>query len=145
MILLTCSPALPAIAISCEFSAVFNFGDSNSDTGGLSATFGPAPPPNGETFFGRPSGRYSDGRLIIDFIVWAQALSSAAGEVPGFGNYITNMSVNNLKIFLLQPAARKAGTGPGWPLAWGDFINTDLLKNPFFTTSNAVIYIQLIT
>ncbi|ONK58119.1 uncharacterized protein A4U43_C09F8320 [Asparagus officinalis] len=53
---------------ACNFPAVFNFGDSNSDTGGLSSAFGPAPPPNGETFFGKPAGRYSDGRLIIDFI-----------------------------------------------------------------------------
>ncbi|KAK9934623.1 hypothetical protein M0R45_021760 [Rubus argutus] len=53
---------------SCSFPAIFNFGDSNSDTGGLSAAFGQAPYPNGETFFRTPSGRYSDGRLIIDFI-----------------------------------------------------------------------------
>ena len=53
---------------TCEFPAVFNFGDSNSDTGGLSAAFGQAGPPAGETYFGAPAGRYSDGRLIIDFI-----------------------------------------------------------------------------
>lgn len=52
----------------CNFPAIFNFGDSNSDTGGLSAAFGQAPYPNGETFFQTPSGRYCDGRLIIDFI-----------------------------------------------------------------------------
>ena len=52
----------------CSFPAVFNFGDSNSDTGGLSAAFGKAPSPNGETYFGAPAGRFSDGRLIIDFI-----------------------------------------------------------------------------
>nr|CAB3454796.1 unnamed protein product [Digitaria exilis] len=52
----------------CHFPAVFNFGDSNSDTGGLSSLFGAAPPPNGRTFFGMPSGRYCDGRLVIDFI-----------------------------------------------------------------------------
>ncbi|CAE6067695.1 unnamed protein product [Arabidopsis arenosa] len=56
-----CSP-------SCYFPAIFNFGDSNSDTGGLSAAFGQAPYPNGRTFFHSPSGRFSDGRLIIDFI-----------------------------------------------------------------------------
>ena len=59
----------PTTALSkCSFPAIFNFGDSNSDTGGLSAAFGQAPPPNGETFFHTPSGRYSDGRLVIDFI-----------------------------------------------------------------------------
>ncbi|GAA0150416.1 hypothetical protein LIER_09364 [Lithospermum erythrorhizon] len=52
----------------CKIAGIFNFGDSNSDTGGLSAAFGQAPFPNGETFFHTPSGRYSDGRLIIDFI-----------------------------------------------------------------------------
>ncbi|OMO59315.1 Lipase, GDSL [Corchorus capsularis] len=52
----------------CSFKAVYVFGDSNSDTGGGSAAFYPAGPPSGETFFGRPVGRGSDGRLIIDFI-----------------------------------------------------------------------------
>ncbi|XP_038696958.1 esterase-like [Tripterygium wilfordii] len=55
----------------CDFPAIFNFGDSNSDTGGLSATrllFPPFTLPYGETFFGRSTGRDSDGRLIIDFI-----------------------------------------------------------------------------
>ncbi|XXG49740.1 hypothetical protein AAC387_Pa02g3831 [Persea americana] len=58
----------------CDFPAVFNFGDSNSDTGGFSATFGPAFPPNGETFFHHPAGRYSDGRLIVDFIAQSVGL-----------------------------------------------------------------------
>jgi len=55
-------------ARNCSFPAIFNFGDSNSDTGGLSAAFGQAPPPNGITFFHTPVGRFSDGRLIIDFL-----------------------------------------------------------------------------
>ncbi|KAB1213141.1 hypothetical protein CJ030_MR5G015863 [Morella rubra] len=53
---------------SCHVPAIYNFGDSNSDTGSVSAAFGRVPPPYGETFFGRPSGRYSDGRLIMDFM-----------------------------------------------------------------------------
>ncbi|KAI9093627.1 hypothetical protein K1719_027076 [Acacia pycnantha] len=52
----------------CDFPAIFNFGDSNSDTGGLSAAFGQAGPPHGESFFHHPAGRYCDGRLVIDFI-----------------------------------------------------------------------------
>lgn len=52
----------------CRFPAIYNFGDSNSDTGAATAAFGRLPPPYGETFFGKTSGRYSDGRLIIDFI-----------------------------------------------------------------------------
>ncbi|KAI3936151.1 hypothetical protein MKX01_021431 [Papaver californicum] len=52
----------------CNFPAVFNFGDSNSDTGGMSAALYPVGTPNGETFFGKPSGRACDGRLIVDFM-----------------------------------------------------------------------------
>lgn len=62
---------LPSLILglnNCNFPAIFNFGDSNSDTGGLSAAFGQAPPPNGETFFHAPAGRFCDGRLLIDFI-----------------------------------------------------------------------------
>ncbi|ERN03271.1 GDSL esterase/lipase At1g09390 [Amborella trichopoda] len=48
---------------------IFNFGDSNSDTGGLLAGLGlPVGPPNGRTFFNEPTGRFCDGRLAIDFL-----------------------------------------------------------------------------
>jgi len=66
---------LIAICIPCaksfqlDFPAVFNFGDSNSDTGALiAAGFESLYPPNGQTYFQIPSGRYSDGRLIVDFL-----------------------------------------------------------------------------
>eukprot|EP00249_Psilotum_nudum_P034356 c53312_g1_i1 orf=170-1318(+) len=61
---------LPAYA-KCSFPAIFNFGDSNSDTGGLFAAFPPQLPPYGETFFHEPAGRASDGRLVIDFLAGA--------------------------------------------------------------------------
>ncbi|XP_026435460.1 GDSL esterase/lipase At1g09390-like isoform X3 [Papaver somniferum] len=49
---------------------IFNFGDSNSDTGGLSAGTGSIfGPPNGRAFFhSSTGGRLSDGRLVIDFL-----------------------------------------------------------------------------
>lgn len=52
---------------------IFNFGDSNSDTGGLVAGLGfPVLLPNGRSFFRRSTGRLSDGRLLIDFLCkWA--------------------------------------------------------------------------
>lgn len=53
---------------SCKFTAMYNFGDSNSDTGGISAAFQPISWPYGQTFFNKPAGRDSDGRLLIDFI-----------------------------------------------------------------------------
>ncbi|KAM3706229.1 hypothetical protein ACJW31_03G137900 [Castanea mollissima] len=70
----------------CSFPAIFNFGDSNSDTGGLSAAFGQAPPPNGETFFHTPSGRYSDGRLVIDFIAESYGLPYLSAFLDSLGS-----------------------------------------------------------
>lgn len=52
----------------CEFKAIFNFGDSNTDTGGFYAAFPAQTGPFGMTYFKRPSGRASDGRLIVDFL-----------------------------------------------------------------------------
>ncbi|KAL8111248.1 GDSL esterase/lipase At4g01130-like [Apium graveolens] len=52
---------------NCTFQAIFNFGDSNSDTGSM-----PMSSPNGNTYFQKPAGRSCDGRLMIDFL--AQAL-----------------------------------------------------------------------
>ncbi|XP_076884775.1 GDSL esterase/lipase At3g26430-like [Bidens hawaiensis] len=63
-------PILAFALPECNFPAIFNFGDSNSDTGALQSMFGQnaAPAPNGETYFHFPAGRLCDGRLIIDFI-----------------------------------------------------------------------------
>ncbi|KAF6145220.1 hypothetical protein GIB67_041415 [Kingdonia uniflora] len=61
-----------SLAETIEFSypAVFNFGDSNSDTGELIAGLGGSlSPPYGKTYFQKPSGRFSDGRLIVDFLM----------------------------------------------------------------------------
>lgn len=58
-----------AKSVDSNFPAIFNFGDSNSDTGELVATgIETLLPPNGQSYFKKPSGRYCDGRLIIDFL-----------------------------------------------------------------------------
>nr|CAB3473568.1 unnamed protein product [Digitaria exilis] len=55
------------------FRRVFGFGDSLTDTGNFLLSVPddfPDPArnlPYGQTFFGRPSGRYSDGRNLLDF------------------------------------------------------------------------------
>ncbi|XP_038715994.1 GDSL esterase/lipase At3g27950-like [Tripterygium wilfordii] len=72
---------------NCPFSAIYNFGDSNSDTGGISAAMWPVTAPNGETFFGKPSGRACDGRLIIDFI--AEKL-----QLPYLSPYLDSIGTN---------------------------------------------------
>ncbi|KVH88950.1 Lipase, GDSL [Cynara cardunculus var. scolymus] len=77
------------IITKCHFPAIFNFGDSNSDTGGLSAAFGQAPPPNGETFFHRPAARYSDGRLLIDFIAQRVGLAYLGAYLDALGSNFT--------------------------------------------------------
>uniref|UniRef100_A0A803KPB0 Uncharacterized protein n=1 Tax=Chenopodium quinoa TaxID=63459 RepID=A0A803KPB0_CHEQI len=57
-------------SIDFNYPAVFNFGDSNSDTGDLVASgLEGISDPYGQTYFKKPSGRYSDGRLIIDFLM----------------------------------------------------------------------------
>ncbi|KAL6865227.1 hypothetical protein ACP4OV_016378 [Aristida adscensionis] len=65
--------ALRRGAAAQRYNAIYSFGDSISDAGNLCVggcpswlTTGQAP--YGETFFGRPTGRCSDGRLIVDFL-----------------------------------------------------------------------------
>lgn len=68
---LTFSSMFFALATSTDsnFPAVFNFGDSNSDTGDLTAGLGfLLNPPYGQTYFNPPTGRFCDGRLIVDFL-----------------------------------------------------------------------------
>ncbi|GMJ09354.1 hypothetical protein like AT5G14450 [Hibiscus trionum] len=74
-------------SFSCSFPAIYNFGDSNSDTGGISAAIYEILSPNGETFFGHPAGRACDGRLIIDFI--AENL-----KLPYLSAYLDSVGTN---------------------------------------------------
>ncbi|CAK9186763.1 unnamed protein product [Ilex paraguariensis] len=72
---------LSLLLLSCEaqetiypFEYIFQLGDSLSDTGNLirqcthGETVAAAHLPYGESFHGRPTGRWSNGLLIIDFI-----------------------------------------------------------------------------
>ncbi|XVE62959.1 hypothetical protein DITRI_Ditri06bG0161200 [Diplodiscus trichospermus] len=64
-----------ANSVVFKYPVVFNFGDSNSDTGELVAALGDILDlPNGQTYFKTPSGRFCDGRLIVDFLMDAMDL-----------------------------------------------------------------------
>jgi len=56
-----------------RYAGVFAFGNSLTDTGNAAifpatATGPSTRQPYGQTYFGHPTGRASDGRLIIDFL-----------------------------------------------------------------------------
>ncbi|KAF2293226.1 hypothetical protein GH714_040572 [Hevea brasiliensis] len=73
------SSASPTRNISRPFEKIYAFGDSFTDTGNTRSVSGPSgfghvsSPPYGSTFFHHSTNRYSDGRLMIDFV--AEALS----------------------------------------------------------------------
>ncbi|KAF7035785.1 hypothetical protein CFC21_046584 [Triticum aestivum] len=56
-----------------SYDAIYNLGDSISDTGNLCTGGCPSwltmgQPPYGSSYFGRPTGRCSDGRVVVDFL-----------------------------------------------------------------------------
>jgi len=60
---------------SQSYNAIYSFGDSIADTGNLCTGSGGCPswlttgqPPYGNTHFGHPTGRCTDGRVIVDFL-----------------------------------------------------------------------------
>lgn len=80
-----------ANTIDFNYPAVFNFGDSNSDTGGLVAGVGDRlEPPNGQTYFKNPSGRFCDGRLIIDFLMDAM-------DLPFLNSYLDSVAAPSFR------------------------------------------------
>ncbi|KAK7847066.1 esterase [Quercus suber] len=90
MLLLFASTVNPVFGLKrCNFPAIFNFGDSNSDTGGLSASLITITPPYGETYFHKPAGRASDGRLMIDFMAKSLGLPYLSAYLDSLG---TNFS-----------------------------------------------------
>ncbi|CAH2072763.1 unnamed protein product, partial [Thlaspi arvense] len=83
--LLTLSTAV-SVKQKCIFPAIYNFGDSNSDTGGISAAFEPIRAPYGQGFFHKPTGRDSDGRLTIDFIAERVGLPYLSAYLNSLGS-----------------------------------------------------------
>ncbi|KAJ4758241.1 GDSL esterase/lipase [Rhynchospora pubera] len=76
-----------------SFDRVFSFGDSMADTGNACRSMGaqncPAmKAPYGETYFHQPNGRWSDGRVVADFIAQAYGLApmppSMGGNTPEY-------------------------------------------------------------
>ncbi|XP_062228101.1 GDSL esterase/lipase At5g45910-like [Phragmites australis] len=73
---------LPCFFLACagagqkKYEAMFSFGDSVSDTGNICVNKSAAAqllltiaqPPYGMTYFGHPTCRCSDGRLVVDFL-----------------------------------------------------------------------------
>ncbi|TVU08703.1 hypothetical protein EJB05_42115 [Eragrostis curvula] len=73
LILAAVVPAAEAAEGTGRYRAVFNFGDSLVDAGnlvtdGIPDYLATARLPYGQTYFGYPTGRCSDGRLVVDFI-----------------------------------------------------------------------------
>ncbi|KAK9993353.1 hypothetical protein SO802_023056 [Lithocarpus litseifolius] len=91
MLLLFASTLNPVFGLkNCNFPAIFNFGDSNSDTGGLSASLATIKPPYGETYFHKPAGRASDGRLMIDFLAKSLGLPYLSAYLDSLGTNFTH-------------------------------------------------------
>ncbi|KAJ7964782.1 GDSL esterase/lipase [Quillaja saponaria] len=75
VILITLVVTIPRIThctvVGSCYTSIFSFGDSLADTGNLYFAFQEVQcffPPYGETYFHHPTGRCSNGRLIVDFI-----------------------------------------------------------------------------
>ncbi|AQK84317.1 GDSL esterase/lipase At1g09390 [Zea mays] len=70
---------------------LFNFGDSNSDTGGVAAVMGiRIAPPEGRAYFHHPTGRLSDGRVILDFICESLGMPHLSPFMKPLGSNFSN-------------------------------------------------------
>ncbi|BFG16343.1 hypothetical protein CerSpe_026170 [Prunus speciosa] len=123
---LSLAPCLALASTSCKFPAIFNFGDSNSDTGGLSAVFGQARSPHGESYFHHPAGRYCDGRLVIDFIANSLGLPFLSAYLDSVGSNFShgaNFATAGSTIRPQNTTLRQSGFSP---------ISLDVQYNEFY-------------
>lgn len=70
----------------CAFETIFNFGDSNSDTGGFCAAFPPQPSPNGMTYTLRDQlvALVMEGYTLVFLVYTGLSLTSASYLVDRF-------------------------------------------------------------
>ena len=82
------------------FKKIYAFGDSFTDTGNTKSVTGPtgfghvSNPPYGTTFFHHPTNRYSDGRLVIDFVAETLSLPFVPPYRSIKGNKASSIGVN---------------------------------------------------
>ncbi|BBN15945.1 hypothetical protein MPTK1_7g02180 [Marchantia polymorpha subsp. ruderalis] len=128
------------------FPAIFSFGDGQFDTGGLSATFPTIlhydHPPYGQTYFQKPTGRHSDGRLMIDFLAEAlgldytpAALQTVLSDYTSGGTWASSYST-------IASVSSGNTAGPGLFLSpFG--LNVQLMQfNEYQQTVNSVVATQ---
>ncbi|GAA0142823.1 hypothetical protein LIER_03636 [Lithospermum erythrorhizon] len=105
----------PGVGGKCAFEAIFNFGDSNSDTGGFFSAFPSQPSPNGMTYFNRPTGRPSDGRLYLDFLAQALGLPFVSPYLQSIGSdfrHGANFATSASTVLLPKTSLFDTGVSP---------------------------------
>ncbi|OAY63685.1 GDSL esterase/lipase [Ananas comosus] len=136
-ILLPCyCTGYPSLQRDSCFAALYAFGDSYTDTGNFVRAIYPSSPvgrlPYGETFFRRPTGRASDGRLVVDFL--AEALG-----LPLLPPYLAERSTAAAEVW-----RRGACFAVGWSAAMDAAFFRELgLKNLSWTGLSLAAQLQL--
>ncbi|CAO2161558.1 unnamed protein product [Urochloa humidicola] len=129
-----------------NYTSIFSFGDSFTDTGNFVIIGGPTTPnllitkpPYGMTFFGHPTGRISDGRLAIDFIAEALELpllppSMAANQSFRQGaNFAVAGATALNRTFFVQDgdtSVTRYNISLGDQLGWFDAMKPSLCSSP---------------
>ncbi|XP_047053790.1 GDSL esterase/lipase At1g31550-like [Lolium rigidum] len=118
--------ASPALSLRRRYESIFSFGNSYTDTGNNpvvfadNGVFGPVTRlPYGSKFFGRPTGRCSNGRLIIDFIAQHLGLPLVPPSLTHKGsfrrgaNFLTPLASTTAPIL-----ATCSLSTPAWACSW---------------------------
>ncbi|XP_058739424.1 GDSL esterase/lipase At5g14450-like [Vicia villosa] len=127
----------------CDFQTIFNFGDSNSDTGSMSAAFFPAILPYGQTFFHEAVGRASDGRLIIDFIAKHLGMPLLSAYINSIGTsyrHGANFAAGSSTIMRQNKTYFDGGTPFVLEIQVQQFNNFKTRTAEFFTQANKNSY-----
>ncbi|XP_034597995.1 GDSL esterase/lipase At5g45910 [Setaria viridis] len=143
VLLLLCSFSF---SIRTNYTSIFSFGDSFTDTGNFVIIGGPTTPnlliinpPYGMTFFGHPTGRISDGRLAIDFIAEALGLpllppSMAANQSfrQGANFAVAGATALDREFFVRDgdTSVTRYNISLGDQLAWFDAMKPSLCGSP---------------
>ncbi|KAL6627191.1 hypothetical protein ACP70R_030917 [Stipagrostis hirtigluma subsp. patula] len=149
--LLLASAVEPAVSahlpVGRRYGSILSFGDSFADTGNNLAIFAArslanpaAGPPYGSTFFGRPTGRNSNGRLIIDFIAEALGLPFVPPFLAHNGSFrqganfaVAGATALDAGFFSFVPGAISSyifNTSTTVQLQWFESLKPSLCKGP---------------